>query len=318
MAVDLHEYAYFEGDFVKAEEAKINVMTHAFMYGTSVFEGIRAYWCPKKEKLYLLKAKEHFERLISSCKILRIKPTMNLEQMIDTTIALLKKNRPESDTYIRPVCYKSALRIGPTLLNASSSEKDDEFLITTIGLGDYVDTSKGLSVCISNWRRLSDNAIPARAKVGGSYVNTAMAKSDASLAGFDEAIFLTETGKVAEGSAMNLFIVRNGQLITPAITENILEGITRKTIAEIAQDLGIEVVSRQVDRTELYVADEAFFVGTGAQVAPIVKIDNYPVSDAKPGPITNQLKDKYFSICRGDEPKYKDAILEIDYSKAAA
>lgn len=313
----IHEYAYFQGDFTKAEDAKINVMTHGFMYGTSVFEGIRAYWNAEKGRLYLLKAREHFERLLNSCKILRIDANLTVDQMIDLTVELLKKNRPTGDTYVRPVWYKSSLRIGP-VLDCSQFDKDDDFLITTIDLGNYVDVSSGLSVNVSNWRRLSDNAIPARAKVGGSYVNTALAKTDAALAGFDDSIFLTESGKVSEGSAMNLFIVRNGKLISPAITENILEGITRNLIAEIAQrELGLEVVFRQLDRTELYVAEEAFFVGTGAQIAPITKIDNYDVGDAKPGPIASKLQALYFDICRGNNPAYKDALIEIEYEGAS-
>ncbi len=314
----IHDYAYYDGKIVKASDAKISVMTHAFMYGTSVFEGIRAYWNPEKEKLYMLKAREHYERLLKSCKILRIETNLSVDQMIEKTVELLKKNKPKSNTYIRPVWYKCAERIGPTLL-ACSDDKEDDFLINTVDMGDYIDTSKGLSVCVSNWRRLSDNAIPARAKVGGSYVNTSMAKSSATLAGFDEAIFLTESGKVAEGSAMNLFIVRDGHLVTPAVTENILEGITRKFIIEIAEkEFGIKTMNRVVDRTELYVSDEAFFVGTGAQVSAITKIDHYDVGDGAIGSITKKLQDKYFDICHGKDDKYKDALIEIDYSSVTA
>jgi len=305
-------YAFFERDFVKFEDANISVMTHAFLYGTSVFEGIRAYWNADKKKLYLLKAREHFERLVNSCKILRINCDLTVDEMINLTVELLKKNKPTQDTYIRPTWYKGNLRIGPDL--KSEDPDDDKFLIFTMDMGDYIDTAKGVRVNVSNWRRLSDNAIPARAKVAGSYVNTGLAKTNAKIAGYDDSIFLTEAGKVAEGSAMNLFIVRGGELISPSLTENILEGITRNLVAEIAEKkFGIKTNFRQVDRTELYIAEEAFFVGTGAQVAHIAEIDDYKIGDGKRGPISKKLQDAYFEICRGNDSDFKDSLIEIDF-----
>lgn len=313
--MNIQEYAYFEGDFVKSDDAKISIMTHAFMYGTSIFEGIRACWNPDKKKLYVVKAKEHFDRILRSGKILRMDVGLSAEDMIEKMIELLKKNKPETDTYIRPVLYKSGLRIGPGLLG---KEKDDAFLMSSIDLGDYVDTNKGLSVCTSHWRRLDDNVIPPRGKIGGSYVNTALAKSDAVLAGFDEAIFLTQEGKISEGSAMNLFIIRDGQLVTPGFNNNILEGITRDFIIDIAKkELGLETVVRKIDKSELYIAEEAFFVGTAAQVAPISKIDNYEIGYGKnqgePGQISSKLKSLYHEICKGNMKGYDDALIELDY-----
>lgn len=309
----IQPYAYFEGQIVKSEDAKINVMTHAFLYGTAVFEGIRAYWNEEKKKIYLLKAKEHYERLLRSCKILRMKPDLSVQEMLDITIELIKKNAPTSDTYIRPCWYKSSYRIGPGLIAKDPKEfpNEDKFLISAIDLGDYLDTEKGLSVNVSNWRRLSDNAIPARAKVSGSYVNTALAKASSSIAGYDDSIFLTEAGKVSEGSAMNLFIIRDGRLVTSGITENILEGITRDMVISIARDEGIETEIRQIDRTELYIADEAFFVGTGAQIAPIGKVDDYEIGNTKAGSITKKLQKLYFDVVRGNNPNYADALIEI-------
>jgi branched-chain amino acid aminotransferase len=309
----IHKYAFFRKDFIEFEKAQISVMTHAFMYGTAVFEGIRAFWNPEKKKLYVLHLREHLERILRSCKIMRMKPYYNLEQMSNIVIQLLKKNAPTTDSYVRPSWFKDCLRIGPNLI--SGNDDEDSFVVSSIDLGEYLDTSKGLSVQVASWRRLSDNAIPARAKVNGSYVNTALSKSTAYLSGFDDAIFLTEEGHVSEGSAMNFFMIRDGKLITSGVTENILEGVTRKFLIEIARkELGIETVVREIDRSELYIADEAFFCGTGAQIAPIAKIDHYSIGDGhKIGPLTAKLQALYNGICRGNNPEYLDQLVEISY-----
>jgi len=311
--IELQELAFFRKEYVNFADAKISVMTHAFLYGTAVFEGIRAYYNKDNGKIYALHVKEHLERLLNSCKIMRMQPYLSVQEMTDILVELLKKNKPTTDTYIRPSWFKDSIRIGPSLVSPSG-EAEDSFVMTAINLGDYLDTQKGLSVTVSSWRRLSDNAIPARAKVNGSYVNTALAKADAILTGYDDSIFLDEAGHVSEGSAMNLFIVRNGRLVTPQITDNILEGITRKFIVDLAQnELGIKVEQRAIDRTELYIADEAFFCGTGAQIAAIGSIDKYTLGDGKPGPITTKLQELYTNICRGKLDKYKDVLIEVSY-----
>ncbi len=313
----IHEYAFFRDKIISSENANINIMTHGFMYGTAVFEGIRAYYNKEENKLYALHVEEHLERLLRSCKIMRMQPKYSVDEMSQFITQLLQKNSPQTDAYIRPSYFKDALRIGPNLIGDSDDE--DSLCISSISLGDYLNTEKGIKVTVSSWRRLSDNAIPARAKVNGSYVNTAMAKADAFLSGFDEAIFLTENGDVAEGSAMNLFLIRNGKLITSLITDNILEGITRKFIIELAQsELGLEVEARTIDRTELYLADEAFFCGTGAQIVPIGSIDHYELGDTKPGELTLKLQNLYNDICRGKIQHYKKHLLEIDLNKALA
>ncbi len=314
MTMAIHEYAFLGKDFVKFEDAKISVMTHAFLYGTAVFEGIRAYWNPEKRQLNLLQAKPHLERIMNSCKILRMQPYYSVEEMLNIVIDLMKKNKPETDTYIRPSWFKSSLRIGTSLVTkGADAEHDESFVVTSLDLGDYVDTQKGLSVEISNWRRVSDNAIPPRAKVNGSYVNTALAKAGSMLAGFDDSIFLTEDGFVSEGSAMNLFIVRNGKLISSLASDNILEGITRAFIARIArEELNLEVEFRQINRTELYLAEEAFFAGTGAQIAPIGSIDHYVIGNGKAGPITLKLQGVHRSVCKGENPKYASELTVID------
>ncbi len=293
-------YAYLQGQFVLQEEAKISIQTHAFMYGTACFEGIRAYWNADDEQLYVFRLTEHYERLKNSCKILRIQLPHSVEDLNRISLELLRKNEERQDVYLRPIAYKSGHQIGPILVGVP-----DDFLLFAIPMGQYLDVSKGLKVCVTSWTHISDNMIPMRAKVNGAYVNAALARTEAHDNGCDEAIFLTRDGKVSEGTAENLFIVRGGRLITSPVTADILEGITRATILELAGELGIPVVERAIDRTELYVADEAFFVGTGAQVSPIAEIDRRPVGDGRIGPVTRKLQELYFDVVRGKVPKYK-------------
>jgi branched-chain amino acid aminotransferase len=272
-----------------------------------VFEGIRAYWNSNKKKVYTFRPLEHYQRLHNSARILRMELKQTPEEMVAITQELLAKINPTEDVYIRPIAYKAGLRIGPSLLHNPT-----EFCIFCVPMGDYIDTTKGISVSVSNWRRVEDNAIPARAKIAGSYVNTALAKTDALLSNFADTIVLDENGHVSEGSAMNLFIVRNGKLITSCTTDNILEGITRETIAKLAKDeLGLEVVERQIDRTELYISDEMFFCGTGAQVSPITSVDYYEIGNGQVGPISSKLKDLYFKVVRAEEEKYASWCVPV-------
>lgn len=300
------EYVYMNGDYVEKDKATLPVMTHAFLYGTSIFEGIRAYYNKEEDQLYAFRVPEHFERLKRSAKILHMTPTNTVEEYCAITKKLLQMNNYRQNTYIRPTHYKSAERVGTSFLN-----NPDAFLIFSVTMEEYIDISKGLKVCVSNWRRTSDNAIPPRAKVGGSYVNCALISTDARLAGFDDAISLTEDGKVSEGSAMNLFLVMGGKLVTTKSTNNILQGITRDTIITIAKDLGYEIEVRDVDRTELYIADEAFFCGTGAQVSPITNIDHRDLGDGEIGPISAKIQKLYFDIVCGRVPKYKQWCMPI-------
>ncbi len=294
------EYYYMNGEYVEASKAMIPVRTHAFLYGTAVFEGIRAYWNDEEQQLYAFRVPEHYERLHRSAKIMMMTPTNSVEEYTKITAELLKKNGYKQDAYMRPTLYKSAQKVGPGLY-----DNEDSFMIITNKMGDYIDTSKGLKVCVSSWRRNSDNAIPPRAKVAGSYANAALIKTDAHNMGFDDAVVLDENGQVTEGSAMNLFLVQNGKLVTTTKTDNILVGITRNTIIELAQDLGIEVEERAIDRTELYISDEAFYCGTGAQVSPIVEIDGRKLGDGKVGPIATKLQNLYFDVVKGKVAKYK-------------
>lgn len=301
------EYYFMDGKHVKAEEAMIPVRTHAFLYGTSVFEGIRAYWNADKKQLYAFRIKEHIERMINSGKILFMDAKYTVDEYIEIIRELLEKNDYHEDCYIRPEIYKSALKIGPGLI-----DNPDGILIFTIKLGDYIDTRKGLKVCVSSWDRLEDNALPPRAKVSGGYVNPALMITQARMSGFDDAISLSQNGHVAEGSAMNFFIVQDGKLITTPMTSNILIGVTRNTVMQIAkEDLGLEIIEREIDRTELYVADEAFFCGTGAQIAPIGSIDHRQLGTGNIGPVTEKIQKLYFDIVKGKVDKYSHWLTPV-------
>lgn len=294
------EYAYFEGAFVPFEDAKISVRTHAFLYGTSIFEGIRGYYLPQSNSVSIFRMREHYERLLANSRLFFLDSGLSLEKMMALTDELVRKNRLAGDIYIRPTLYKSTDMVTPSL---DTTETD--FCLWTKPFGNYLDLEKGLSVCVSNWRRMQDNVIPARAKAGGAYMNTALAVTDARRMGFDDAIFLTHEGNVSEGSAMNLFLYRDGTLITPARTEDILEGITRDTVMEIARaELGVESVERPIDRSELYYAEEMFFCGTGAQVAAITSVDKRPVGTGRPGEFTQKLQQLYFDVVKNKLPKY--------------
>ncbi len=303
------QYAYLRGEFVPLEQATLNVRTHAFLYGTAVFEGIKAYWLPQANRMGIFRMPEHYRRLVQSSRIMMMRSPLDPATMGDLTVELLRRNQCQGPTYIRPIIYKADLRIGP-ILKVEGTQ--DDFCLFSVPMDGYLDTEKGLSVGVSSWRRLDDNAIPARAKVNGAYVNTALAKTDGYLSGFDDVVVLTNEGHVAEGSAMNLFLVRDGQLVTSAITENILEGITRSTIIELARaELGLETVARPIDRTELYVADEAFFAGTATEVAPITSFDRRPVGDGEVGRITKQLRDLYSKVTHGLLPQYERWVTPV-------
>jgi branched-chain amino acid aminotransferase len=298
--------AYFNHQFLPLENATVSIATHALNYGTGCFEGIRAYHNAEEDRLYIFRLREHYQRFLRSCAIMRIDPGYSVDEMIDRTLELLQRQDFHEDVYIRPLAFKA-----DPVIKVSLDGISDQFGLFAVPLGDYLPTS-GIHVMVSAWRRVEDNAIPSRAKITGSYVNTALAVTDAHLAGFDDAIFLTEAGHVAEGSAANLFMVRDGKLVTPDISENILEGITRQTVTEIGADLGIATVSRAIDRTELYVADELFLVGTGVQISPITRIDHRSVGDGNVGEWTLKLQQLYNEIVRGMSPAYRHWVTAVE------
>ena len=300
------EYYFFNGEYVEADKAVIPVRTHAFLYGTSVFEGIRAYWNADEKQLYAFRMPEHFARMEKSAHIMHMKSPYIVEKHCEIAKKLMQKNNYKEDAYLRPTLYKMAQRVGPGL-----QDNPDGYVLLVNKMGHYIDAPDGLKVCVSSWRRNSDNAIPPRAKVGGSYANTALIKADAHYSGFDDAIVLDESGAVTEGSAMNLFLVQDGKLVTTTKTDDILVGITRNTVIEIARDMGIEVEERPVSRTELYISDEAFYTGTGAQILPIISIDHRNIGTGKIGKISAELQQVYNDIVRGKVPKYKKWCMEV-------
>ena len=295
------KYAFFEGKFVPIEEAKISIMTHAFNYGTGCFEGIRAYWNEEEEQLFLFRLREHYERLHRSCRIMRIELPYSAERLGEITVELLRKEGYQEDTYIRPLAYKATEAIGVRL-----HDLEDAFAIFAVPFGKYIEKEEGCKACVSSWRRMDDNIAPPRGKITGIYVHSALAKTEAVLNGYDEAILLNQDGHVSEGSGENLCIVRDGRLISPPVTANILEGITLATLMQLARDeLGIEVVERPIDRSELYVAEEAFYCGTGVQIVAIAEIDHRPVGTGRIGPVVSKLRDLYFDIVKGRVEKYR-------------
>lgn len=302
-------FIFFENKFVEHSKAKISIMTNALQYGTAIFGGIRGYYNHERKFLSIFRIDDHYKRFLQALKILGVSFDFGFEQLKEITLTLIKKNKPKTDIYLRPFAYAANLYISPTFYPNESFA----FALYMIPLGDYLPTDKGLSVCVSSFRRISDNAIPARAKISGAYVNSALARFEAQKNGFDEAIFLTEDGHVSEGSAENIFIVRDKTLITPAKTEEILEGVTRKTIIKLAADLGIAVEERRIDRSELYVADEVFFAGTGVKIAWIGQIDKRIIGDGKRGEITAKIQDLYFEVVKGNQPKYDHWCTKLTF-----
>ncbi len=292
---------YFRGGFVPLSEAKVSIMTHAFMYGTGCFEGIRGYWNDEEGQLFVFRMPEHYVRFKASQKVLMFSLPHTVEELCDITLELLRRNNFREDVYIRPAAYKASETIGVKLHGL-----EEALAILAVPFGKYVEIERPLRVCTSSWQRIDDNAMPARSKITGAYVNSAFAKSEALLNGFDEAIMLTYDGHVSEGSAENIFLVVDGKLVTPPVCENILVGITRATVMELAsKELGLETVERKIDRTELYIADEIFLVGTGAQIAPVGEVDHRPVGNGEIGPVTRRLQEVYFDVVRGKHPSYR-------------
>jgi branched-chain amino acid aminotransferase len=298
-------YAFFQGEIVPFASAQVSIATHALHYGTACFEGIRGYWNATREELYLVKLPEHYRRFLKSAGLLKMHLSEDVEALCATTVEVLRRDGYRQDVYVRPIAYKSS-----PVLKVDLHTPATALAIYAFPLGDYSSTV-GLRLTISSWRRTSDNSIPARAKITGSYVNTALAVEDAQAAGFDDCLLLTEQGHVAEGSAANFFMVEGRTLVTSPVTDDILVGLTRAAIMRLALDLDLEVVERSIDRTEVYQADEAFLCGTGVQIGPIVSVDSRPIGSGTPGPITMALQDTYFRAVRGDDPRYRQWLTPV-------
>lgn len=306
-------WAYFEGEIRPIDEAKVSVMTHALHYGTGLFGGIRAYWNKQQEQLYIFRLRDHYRRFLQSARFLMASVPETVDDLARITVELLAREGWRQDVYIRPYLYKADETIGVRLHNLR-----DAVTIFSIPMGKYIQKDGGCDVGVSSWRRVDDTALPARGKLAGSYVNSALVKTEAVLNGFDEAIVLNQDGHVAEASAANLMIVRDGVLITPPVTDNILEGIVRRTLLELArEELGVPTLERSIDRTELYICDEAFFCGTGVQMAAIRTIDHRTVGIETPGPITQALRELFFRVVRGETPEYAHWLTPVVAETAA-
>lgn len=307
-------YAYFQGKLVPYTEAKVGVMTHALNYGTGCFGGVRAYWNGDEAQLFIFRPLDHYTRFLNSARLLWMNFDHTPESLTTITIELLRREGQHQDMYIRPLAYKSAEMIGVRLHELAA-----DLTIFSIPFGRYVDNEEGAHVTFSSWRRVDDNSIPARGKITGSYVNSAFIKTDAMVAGYDEAIVLNQAGHISEGSAENLFMIRNGMVVTPPVTEDVLEGITRRTLITLLRDeLGLEVQERVMDRSEVYLADEAWFCGTGVQVAAITKVDHRPIGNGRMGPVVTELRDLYFDVVRGKIAKYRHWNQPVFVKEAVA
>jgi len=300
MTTRVNRYAYFGGKVVPIEKAKVSIMTSALHYGTGVFEGIRGFWNAQERQLYVFRLRDHLERFARNLRLLLLDVPETTDALDGAIIELLRRERFETDIYIRPLAYKSSDRVGVRLHDLESA-----VAVFAVPFGEYIDRPDGASAMVSSWRRLSDNAIPPRNKISGAYVNSALAKTEAASLGFDDALFLCEDGTVSEASAANLFLVRDGRLVTPPRTAGILEGITRATIMELAVDLGIAVEERRIGRSELYVADEAFICGTAVGVVPVTFVDRRAVGDGRVGALCRDLRRRYIDAASGRDPRHR-------------
>jgi branched-chain amino acid aminotransferase len=297
----LPRYAFFKGRIGPYSEARVGVLTHGLNYGTGVFSGMRGYWNPEEKELYVFRPEDHYRRFLESARMLGMELPWNERQLTGFATDLLRAEDHREDCYLRSLAFYGDETVGVRLHDLTP-----EVSIVAIPYGRYIEKEDGAHATISSWRRVDDNAIPARGKIVGSYVNSALAKSEAMRSGFDEAIVLNQDGHIAEGSAANFMLVRNGVVVTPPITDNILEGITRRTVMELLdKELGMTVVERSIDRSEIYVADEAFFVGTGVQIVAITRVDHRPVGNGRIGPIGAALRELYFRVVRGRHPSYR-------------
>ncbi|NMP21111.1 branched-chain amino acid transaminase [Sulfobacillus harzensis] len=297
--------AFFNNRLMPLKDANVNIATHAFNYGTGVFEGLRAYWNAEQEDLFIVQAAPHFARLLRSARLLHIDVPYTVEELVSRTVELLRANQFRQDVYIRPLAYKADAAIKVGLSGIQSA-----FAMFALPMGDYV-PMQGIKAQVSSWRRIADNMIPSRAKVTGAYVNAALSSDQAKSDGYDEAILLGDDGQVSEASSANLFMVRQGTLITTPVTADILEGITRQVVFDLAKHQGIPTEIRPVDRTELYQADELFLCGTGVQLAGIVEVDRRPIADGKPGPITSALQTRYFRLVRGQDDEFRRYVTPV-------
>jgi branched-chain amino acid aminotransferase len=310
--VKLPNYAFFEGSVVPYGEAKVGVMNHTLNYGTGAFGGVRGYWNEEREQLYVFRPMDHFKRLLDSAKLISADIGFTKEELTQAALDLLRAEGYREDCYLRPLIYASDEVIGVRL-----HDLNNQVTMFAVPFSRYVEKDEGAHVTFSAWRRIDDNMIPARGKITGAYVNSALIKTDAVLSGFDEGLVLTQNGHVSEGSAENIFILRNGVLVTPPVTDNILEGITRRTVMQLArEELDLPVQERSIDRSEVFLADEMFMTGTAAQVTAITAVDHRPIGSGEMGTYTSRMRALYTDVVRGKLSKYMDWVQPV-YAETA-
>ncbi len=298
----LPKYAYFQGRIVPYGEVRLGVLTHALNYGTGCFAGLRGHWNEEEQELFVFRPGDHFHRFLDSTRLLTMQLPDTPQELVGHMLELLRAEELRTDCYIRPLAFYADETIGVRLHDLTPA-----ISMVAFPFGKYFDNDEsGAHVTISSWQRINDNMIPPRGKIAGSYVNSALARSDAQRAGFDDAVTLNKDGHISEASVANIFLVRHGEVITPPVTDDILEGITRLTFMTLMkEELGITAIERSIDRTELGLAEEAFLVGTGAQIVPVTRVDHRPIGGGRPGKLTMTLRDLYFEVVRGKRPKYR-------------
>jgi len=298
---------YHRNDFVDDADATISVRAKAFNYGLGCFGGVRAYWDEKQQELFVFRLADHVQRLVESARILGLEPPVSGDEVARIILEVLRRNDARQDTYVRPLFFVDSDELSPTLTDVPVS-----LSVYSLPLGRYF-KSETIRLCISSWRRVGDNAIPARAKPTGAYLNSALARAEAKRNGFDDAIVLTEGGEVSEASAAHLLMVRRGELVSPPSTADNLEGITRRSILELAAaaPLNLPVVERTISRTELYVADEVFLSGTAAEVTSVSSIDHRAIGTGQAGPMTLAIAERFRSVARGGDPAYASWLTPV-------
>ena len=300
---------HFKGKIVSVKDANVNIMTHALHYGTAVFEGIRGNWNEDEQRMFVFRMHEHYVRLLQGAKMLLMDIPYSADDLCEITIDLIKKSQYQQDLYIRPLVYKSEELVA----NLKLQELSSDFALMMVPFGAYLESDGALKCCTSSWRRIDDTIIPPRVKISGHYVNSILAKTEATLAGFDEAIMLTQDGYVSEGTGENLFLINQNTLITPPVADNNLTGITRDSAIKIAkEELGFHILERRIRRSELYFADEVFLTGTAAHIQSVGQLDNRDIGDGLPGKITNQINEVYQQVIRGNNRKYRNWCTEIE------
>jgi len=300
--------SFFKGKITPLEDAKVGIMTHALHYGTGVFEGIRGNWNEDKDAIVVFRLREHYDRMIRGCKILNIELPYSVDDLIGITTELIKKCGYKEDIYIRPLAYKSEEKVA----NLKLHELASDFTLMIVPFGNYIDNEKSIKCQTSSWRRPDDSMMPTGVKLSGLYTTSILAKTEAIMAGFDEAILLNHDGSVSEGSGENLFMVIGDEIITPAETENCLLGITRDCVVEIAKnEMNIDVSSRKIHRSEIYLADEIFLTGTAAHITSVGSLDNRKIGNNDVGPLTKELQSIYFKAVRGNNSKYQKWCTEV-------